>query len=59
MLEEILHTISISPQIEKTIIVTKEEKAIKIGEKFDAITIIDEKEESVKQCSFTCRQISN
>ncbi|MGI9565498.1 MAG: 2-phospho-L-lactate guanylyltransferase [Nitrosopumilus sp.] len=47
MLEEILHTISISPQIEKTIIVTKEEKAIKIGKKFNAIIIDDEKEESV------------
>ena len=47
MLEEILHTLSISPQIEKTIMVTKEEKAIKIGEKFNTITIIDEKEESV------------
>jgi 2-phospho-L-lactate guanylyltransferase len=47
MLEEILHVISISPQIEKTIIVTKEEKAIEIGKKFNAIIIIDEKEESV------------
>ncbi len=47
MLEEILHTISISPQIEKTIIVTKEEKAIEIGKKFNAIIIIDENEESV------------
>jgi 2-phospho-L-lactate guanylyltransferase len=47
MLEEILHTISISPHIEKTIIVTKEEKAIAIGEKFNAIIIKDEKEESV------------
>ena len=47
MLEEILHTISISPQIEKIIIVTKEEKAIEIGKKFNAIIIIDEKEESV------------
>ena len=47
MLEEILHTMSISPQIEKTIIVTKEEKAIEIGKKFNTITIIDEKEESV------------
>ncbi len=47
MLEEILHTTSISPQIEKTIIVTKEEKAIEIGKKFDAHIIIDEKEESV------------
>ncbi len=47
MLEEILHTISISPQIEKTIMVTKEEKAIEIGKKFNTIIIIDEKEESV------------
>jgi 2-phospho-L-lactate guanylyltransferase len=47
MLEEILHTLSISPQIEKTIMVTKEEKAIEIGKKFNTITIIDEKEESV------------
>ena len=47
MLEEILHTISISPQIEKTIIVTKEEKAIEIGRRFNATVIKDEKEESV------------
>jgi 2-phospho-L-lactate guanylyltransferase len=47
MLEEILYIISISPQIEKTIIVTKEEKAIEIGKKFNAVIIIDEKEESV------------
>ena len=47
MLEEILHTISIYPRIEKTILVTKEEKAIEIGKKFNTITIIDEKEESV------------
>jgi len=47
MLEEILHVISISPQIEKTILVTQEEKAIEIGKKFNTVTIIDEKEESV------------
>jgi len=47
MLEEILHVISISPQIEKSILVTKEEKAIEIGKKFNTVTIIDEKEESV------------
>ena len=47
MLEEVVHTISISPQIEKIVIVTKEEKAIRIGEKFNAKIIIDEKEESV------------
>jgi len=47
MLEEILHTISISPQIEKTIIVTKEKKAIEVGEKFNAVIIVDQEEESV------------
>jgi len=47
MLEEILHTISISPQIDKTIIVTKEKKAKNIGEKFNATVLKDEKEESV------------
>ena len=47
MLEEILQTLSISPQIEKIIIVTKEEKAIEIGKKFNTVIIIDEKEESV------------
>ncbi|KAF6244661.1 2-phospho-L-lactate guanylyltransferase [Nitrosopumilus sp. b2] len=47
MLEEILHTVSISPQIDKVIMVTKEEKAIEIGKKFNTNTIIDEKEESV------------
>ncbi len=47
MLEEILHTLSISSQIEKIIMVTREEKAIEIGKKFNTITIIDEKEESV------------
>jgi 2-phospho-L-lactate guanylyltransferase len=47
MLEEILHTISISPQIEKIIMVTREKKAIEIGKKFNIITIVDEKEKSV------------
>ena len=47
MLEEILQTLSISPQIEKIILITKEEKAIEIGKKFGAQIIIDEKEESV------------
>lgn len=47
MLEEILHTVSISPRIEKIIIVTKEKKAIDIGKRFGAQIIIDEKEESV------------
>jgi 2-phospho-L-lactate guanylyltransferase len=47
MLEEILQTTSISPRIEKTIVVTKEKQAIEIAEKFNAIVIKDEKEESV------------
>ena len=47
MLEEILHVLSISPQIEKTVMVTKEEKAIEIGKKYGTLTIIDEKEEGV------------
>ena len=49
MLEEILQVLSISPKIEKIILITKEKKAIEIGEKFNTITIIDEKEESVNQ----------
>jgi len=47
MLEEILHTVSISPKIKEIIIVTKEEKAIEIGKRFNATIIRDEKEESV------------
>jgi len=47
MLEEILHTISISPQIEKIVMVTREQKAVEIGKKFDTTIITDEKEESV------------
>lgn len=47
MLEEIMHTVSISPQIDKVILVTKEQKAIEIGEKYNTITIIDKKEQSV------------
>ena len=47
MLEEILHTLSISPQIQKIIIVTKEQKALEIAKRFDIISIIDKDEESV------------
>ena len=47
MLEEILHILSISPQIEKTIIVTKEEKAIELGKKYNAIIIPDKEEKNV------------
>ena len=47
MLEEILQTLSISPQIDKVIIVTKDEKAKEIGKKFNAVLIDDEKEAGV------------
>ena len=46
MLEEILQVLSVSSKIEKIILVTTEQKAIEIGNKFNTITIIDEKEES-------------
>ena len=49
MLEEILHTLSESTKIEKVIMITKEEKAIEIGEKFNTVIIMDEKEEGVNQ----------
>lgn len=47
MLEEILHTISISPKIDQTVVVTKDSEAIQIAKKFNAVCITDEKEESV------------
>ena len=47
MLEEILHTISISPKIDEIVIVNKDSEATKIAKKFNAVCIIDEKEESV------------
>jgi len=47
MLEEIIHTLSISPQIDKTVIVTKEEKAIEIGKKYNVVIISDNEEKSV------------
>ena len=47
MLEEILHILSISSQIDKIIIVTKDKKALDISEKFDAVSIIDDKESGV------------
>ena len=47
MLEEILGILSISPQIDKIIIVTKEKKALAIGKKFEVIPIIDNEESGV------------
>jgi 2-phospho-L-lactate guanylyltransferase len=49
MLEEILQVLSASRKIEKIILITKERKAIEIAKKFNAIIIIDEKEEGVNQ----------
>jgi len=47
MLEEILYTLSISPQIDKTVIVTKEPKAIELAKKYNAVIISDNEEKSV------------
>ena len=47
MLEEILQTLSISPKIEKIIVVTKDHDALEICDKFQTITIPDETEEGV------------
>jgi len=47
MLEEILRTLSISPQIDKIIIVTKENRALEISKKFDVVSITDSKESGV------------
>jgi 2-phospho-L-lactate guanylyltransferase len=47
MLEEILGILTISPQIDKIIIVTKEKKALAIGKKFEVIPIIDNEESGV------------
>jgi len=49
MLEEILQTLSISPKIEKIILITKEEKAIELGKKFNTVIIIDNEEKSVNE----------
>jgi len=57
MLEEILQITSISPRIEKTIVVTKENQAIEIAEKFNA-TVIKDGRRKRQQCSSTCRQVS-
>ncbi|MFB5625344.1 MAG: 2-phospho-L-lactate guanylyltransferase [Nitrosopumilus sp.] len=47
MLEEILHTLSISPQIDQIIVVTKDKKALEISKKFDAVSITDTDESGV------------
>jgi len=47
MLEEILQVLSISPQIDKIIVVTKDKKALEISKKFDTVPIIDNNESGV------------
>lgn len=47
MLEEILHTLSISPLIDKIVIVTKDEKASEISKKYNTIHISDDNESGV------------
>jgi len=47
MLEEILRVLSISPQIDEIIIITKDKKALSISKKFNATQIIDDKESGV------------
>ena len=47
MLEEILHTLSISPHIDQVIIVTKDKNALEISKKFDVVSITDTDESGV------------
>jgi 2-phospho-L-lactate/phosphoenolpyruvate guanylyltransferase len=47
MLEEVLRTISDSTIIDKIIVVTKDENALSISKKFNAISILDKNETSV------------
>ena len=47
MLEEILHTLSISPHIDQVIIVTKDKKALEISQKYDVVSITDTDESGV------------
>ncbi|MFQ5440623.1 MAG: 2-phospho-L-lactate guanylyltransferase [Nitrosopumilaceae archaeon] len=49
MLEEILRTLSISPLIDKIIIVTKDKKALDLSKKFDAVQITDNHETGVNE----------
>jgi 2-phospho-L-lactate/phosphoenolpyruvate guanylyltransferase len=47
MLNEVLQTISQSNVLEKIVVVSKDESALKIGKQFNAIEIYDEKEQGV------------
>ncbi len=44
MLEEILYTVSTSPRIDRTVIVTREPEAVSIAERFNSVTITDREE---------------
>ena len=56
MLEEILHTLSISPLIDKIIIVTKDKKALKVSEKFQVVPIFDKNESGVNDAVYLADQ---
>ncbi|RNJ76635.1 MAG: 2-phospho-L-lactate guanylyltransferase [Nitrosopumilus sp. H13] len=47
MLEEILHTVSMSPKISEAVIVTGEKEAARIGKKFGATVLEDQRENGV------------
>ncbi len=47
MLEEIVQVLRVSPHIDETVLVTQEQKAIELGERYNATIIMDEKEQSV------------
>jgi len=47
MLESVLQTVSHSDLIEKTVLVSKDEKALSMGKKFGALGIYDESEQGV------------
>lgn len=42
MLEEVLQTLSITPKIDKIILVSKDQEALKLSKKFNAIQIVDD-----------------
>ena len=47
MFEEVLQTISISNAIDQTVIVSKDEEALKLSKKYKAIALVDDKESGV------------
>ena len=49
MLEELLHTVSMNSQISDIIVVTKDETASQIAQRFDAVVITDNAEKGVNE----------